>query len=96
MRYEVWYRNSWGQSKTDPIETFATLDTAMLSAIKNSKTGSDTFVLDKNQNPSVIRGFGMNGVWIDAVLDCKKCSNWSYDEEDCKSCKSASWKHIRN
>lgn len=97
MRYDVWVRDKWG-GKSDAEATFATLDTAILSATKLSKGAGVTFVLDKNQNPSTVRGFGMNGVWYPAVDNCKKCNNAAHYqwEDECKACKTASWKHIRN
>lgn len=93
MIYEVWFRNDWGEAGSSPEFTFATLDMAKLKAIQIS-TKFATFVLDKNQNPSVVRGFGIKNKWFDAV-DCAKCDNWSYTYDVCKACNSASWKHIR-
>lgn len=92
MRYEIWHRHLWGNQFSGPEEILATLDMAMIRAVDLSKSNNITFVLDKNQNPSVVRGFGMNGKWLNAV-DCKKCNN-STSDDDCRACMQASWKHF--
>lgn len=45
---------------------------------------------------SVIRGYGIDGVWKDAVAVCKRCASTGMDDKQwgcpCPSCKGASYK----
>lgn len=101
FRYEIWEKSSWGKGNSSPKDTSSTLDMAMDLSKSLSKKGDKFFVLDKNQSPSVIRGFGINGKWHDAIANCKRCSNsgddysgnfnWSQDNT-CTTCQGASWK----
>ena len=54
----------------------------------------DTLVIERT-TASKVRGFGIEGKWLDA-RECKKCSNSGVDQNDqsksCPACKGSSWK----
>jgi hypothetical protein len=53
-------------------------------------------LVERSNSQSVIRGYGINGVWKDAVAHCKRCNDSGQDkqhwQESCPSCKGASYK----
>lgn len=53
-------------------------------------------LVERSDCQSVIRGYGINGQWKDAVAHCKRCSNTGTDKDNwnvpCASCKGASAK----
>lgn len=104
-RYQIWMQYKWGINTESPEIVCATLDEAMHQAKKISGKIHKTlkgepfyptiFVLDCSNPPYGIRGFGMNGKWVDALDSCKSCRSSAMDVEDCSYCKGAAWKHIQ-
>jgi hypothetical protein len=54
-------------------------------------------LIERGACQSIIRGYGIDGQWKDAVANCKRCNNTGmypqrWTEENCPSCKGASFK----
>jgi hypothetical protein len=55
-------------------------------------------LVERGDCQSVIRGYGINGVWKDVVTNCKRCGGSGTDQkngrwqDNCPSCKGASYR----
>ena len=93
MKYELWYRDSYGSTHGVPYEKFMTLDAAIHEGEKASKKEVDVvfMIVEKSVPAPKVRGFFKIGKWSYAV-DCKRCKGNYWDAPDCVLCKGNGWK----